>query len=252
MDGENYIDCLFSLADITFGSRDAAGILKFVELARPYLENHKLQPRFLNLEALALKELCRFQEAVEVREREIALCLKIFGANNPQYATSLTNAAVLYRELKQVERAIPLIREAVGIYERTIGPTHWDTMTARLELSNLEKALHDQAEQRKLAAPSHRMCSISGCNAVKEKMNRYLSFYLCKKHEGKINEHVSVCPKFPDVLPDEEKGKKIVRCRRCRKEAKLMKCGRCGNVWYCGAECQKDDWKRHKLFCGKK
>ena len=79
-----------------------------------------------------------------------------------------------------------------------------------------------------------------------------LSFYLCKEHEGLIKEHVIMCPKFPDVLSDEKKLDKIVKSRQCRKETMLMKCSVCDNVWYCGAECQNKDWKRHKLFCGKK
>ena len=118
-------------------------------------------------------------------------------------------------------------------------------------------AAMDNAEQRRLkcASKSDRICSISGCNIAQARMNRCLkclSFYLCKEHGKLIHEHVSVCPKFPDVLPDEEKLKKITKCRRCRKQTKLMKCAVCEKVKYCSAKCQKEDWKRHKLFCRKK
>ena len=129
------------------------------------------------------------------------------------------------------------------------------TRNAREFLVKYQKALTDPDLKNQLASKSDRMCSIDGCNTVKEKMNRCLkclSFYMCKKHEKLIHEHVVVCSKFPDVLPDEEELKKIVKCRRCRKESKLMKCAVCESVWYCGATCQKEDWKRHKLFCGKK
>lgn len=33
------------------------------------------------------------------------------------------------------------------------------------------------------------------------------------------------------------------------KEAKTLKCGGCSQVHYCSRECQKQDWKEHKLVC---
>ena len=27
------------------------------------------------------------------------------------------------------------------------------------------------------------------------------------------------------------------------------KCGKCGSVWYCSRDCQKKDWKTHKINC---
>lgn len=41
-------------------------------------------------------------------------------------------------------------------------------------------------------------------------------------------------------------------CFTCKKEFdKILKCGACKNVSYCGTECQKKDWKNHKLTCNK-
>lgn len=33
-------------------------------------------------------------------------------------------------------------------------------------------------------------------------------------------------------------------------ERALMRCGKCKRVMYCGRECQAEDWKAHKPFCG--
>ncbi|KAI0791857.1 hypothetical protein C8Q75DRAFT_57617 [Abortiporus biennis] len=42
-------------------------------------------------------------------------------------------------------------------------------------------------------------------------------------------------------------------CMFCNDEATaqqpLNRCSRCKLTRYCGAECQKTDWKRHKIFC---
>ena len=40
-------------------------------------------------------------------------------------------------------------------------------------------------------------------------------------------------------------------CKVCRKFCGPNKCGKCGQVTYCSRECQVEDWKFHKLVCGK-
>lgn len=39
-------------------------------------------------------------------------------------------------------------------------------------------------------------------------------------------------------------------CRACDENAS-NKCSNCKQVWYCGRECQKSDWKTHKKNCKK-
>lgn len=50
-------------------------------------------------------------------------------------------------------------------------------------------------------------------------------------------------------------GDETLRCTNCGDtEAKgggpLKKCARCKNAKYCSAECQKKDWKKHRMECG--
>ncbi|KAI1622021.1 hypothetical protein EDD37DRAFT_667858 [Exophiala viscosa] len=43
-------------------------------------------------------------------------------------------------------------------------------------------------------------------------------------------------------------------CGRINKDLNprsLMKCGRCKEAWYCDQECQRSNWKNHKLICRK-
>jgi hypothetical protein len=39
------------------------------------------------------------------------------------------------------------------------------------------------------------------------------------------------------------------RCEVCSLTENLKKCSKCKSVFYCGLECQKLDWKNHKLIC---
>jgi tetratricopeptide (TPR) repeat protein len=254
--GFDYVNGMYTLAEICHTEGDFDAALKRIQEARSLVpaDDLGLFGVILNLEAALLMKLKRYQEALVVREKQMELCLRVHGPNHHEYAVSLHNAAGLYAKLKQTQSAVDLASKAVAIYMKTFGPSHSYTQVAGSDLEIYRKALTDPDLKNQLASKS-RMCNIDGCHMVKENMNqcsKCMSFYLCEKHKDKINEHVAVCPKFPDVLPDEKKLKKIVKCRRCRKESKLMKCAVCESVWYCGATCQKEDWKRHKLFCGKK
>ena len=257
--GEEYVDGLLALAEIFYQEGKNEGGLKLVKEARSLMKpdyDPILLAKLLDFHAILLVEMKQYQKAVLMREEELALTLRLHGPNHPEYATSLENAALLYAKLKQTDRAVDLTTKSLAIRVKTFGPSHPSTQETQELLAVYQKALIDPEMKKTIASESHRVCSVDGCNIVQNMMNRCLkclSFYMCRKHEKLIHEHVVVCPKFPDVLPDEEeKRKKIVKCRRCRKETKLMKCAVCEKVKYCSAKCQKEDWKRHKLFCGKK
>merc|ERR1712194_819789 len=40
-------------------------------------------------------------------------------------------------------------------------------------------------------------------------------------------------------------------CARSGEKAKLLICSRCRQVRYCSEECSTNDWRFHKLWCGK-
>ena len=40
-------------------------------------------------------------------------------------------------------------------------------------------------------------------------------------------------------------------CHLCKSKTNLS-CGNCRIVYYCSKDCQKKDWKNHKLVCNKK
>ena len=45
----------------------------------------------------------------------------------------------------------------------------------------------------------------------------------------------------------------MTHCFTCKKKFfELKKCGNCLSILYCSKECQRNDWKRHKLECKEK
>ena len=255
--GDEYAMGLNSLAEICCREGDFVAGLKHIREAGSLVsaENLDLLVNLLNMEAVLLGNLGRYQEALVAREKDKEISLRIYGPDHPSFATSLTNTSQLYATLKQMQPAVDLTTQAVAIRLKSLGPSHPHTQDALNDLALYREALTNPGLKNELAPTKNRMCNINGCHTVEESMERCLAckaHYLCKDHTKLINEHVSVCPKFGDLLPGEKKLEKIIKCRRCRKEVKLMKCAVCESVWYCGAQCQKDDWKRHKVFCGKK
>jgi len=65
---------------------------------------------------------------------------------------------------------------------------------------------------------------------------------LVKKKFTNLREH----SKFSSLV--------VPKCHSCGKEQgengeKLKRCSRCSTVWYCNVNCQKIDWKEHRLVC---
>lgn len=58
-------------------------------------------------------------------------------------------------------------------------------------------------------------------------------------------------PKLGKATYKENIGKRM--CLHCSKVSlDMLRCARCGVAYYCGADCQRKDWKnRHKLWCKK-
>ena len=138
-----------------------------------------LLTRLLNLHAIILTAAKQYQKAVLVREEELALSLL-------DYATSLLddaglcNAAHLYYYLKQLDRVVDLMRKALAIRMITFVPSHPSMQETRDDLLAVyQMALIDPEMKKKVASESHRVCSVDGCNTVKEKMNRCLK--MCAK-----------------------------------------------------------------------
>lgn len=75
--------------------------------------------------------------------------------------------------------------------------------------------------------------------------NTVMNKYFCsKKCSNKYSRLVSAIPEF-------EAKSLCTVCEDAVPRDKMKFCGACRNKSYCSRECQKKDWPRHKLVCGK-
>ncbi len=99
----------------------------------------------------------RFERAIELNRQVLKLDRELLEPNDPNLAYSLNNVALVYR-LNDPARAIPLLEEAIGITEPSLGPDHSYLATQIYNLGGILMAVgkFDDAEhQLRRALPIH-------------------------------------------------------------------------------------------------
>ena len=110
----------------------------------------------LNDEVVRLCDAGKYDEAIPIAERALAIRQKVLGPSHPDVADSLNNLAFLYDTKGDYAKAEPLYQRALVIDERALGPDHPNVATdvnnlAALYYSNGEYAKAEPLFQRALA-----------------------------------------------------------------------------------------------------
>jgi CHAT domain-containing protein/Tfp pilus assembly protein PilF len=71
----------------------------------------------------------RYDEAIPLAEKVVALVEKSLGEDNREVASALSFLGHLYRSKKDYARAEPPLRRALAIYEKVLGPEHYNVGT---------------------------------------------------------------------------------------------------------------------------
>src|SRR5689334_17785961 len=77
----------------------------------------------------------KYAEAVPVAKEYVDVARTKFGERHPDYATGLGYLADLYHMLKRPSEAEPLLKRALEIKERALGPDHLKVADARHDLA---------------------------------------------------------------------------------------------------------------------
>jgi tetratricopeptide (TPR) repeat protein len=106
-------------------------------------------PDVLNRQVLKLYQQGKYQEAIPLAKRLLAMEKGTLGPNHPDTATSLNNLALLYDAQGRYAEAEPLFQQALAIREKALGPKHPDVAA---NLNNLA-ALYDSQGRYAEAEP---------------------------------------------------------------------------------------------------
>ncbi len=100
----------------------------------------------------------RYEEAIPLSERALAIGEQTLRSDHPTVATRLNNLAELYRDQGRLEEAEPLYLRTVEIDEKVYGPDHPEVAT---DLNNLAVLYRDQGRLEEAEPLAKRALSIS-------------------------------------------------------------------------------------------
>mgnify|MGYP001189150271 CR=1 FL=1 len=109
-----------------------------------YKKAIKLNPtkhHVLNNLAIVYQKQGRYDEAISLHKRALAIREKKLGRDHPDVAASLNNLATIYQEQSRYGEAIPLQKRAMAILEKKLGRGHPDVA---LSLHNLAIIYQEQ------------------------------------------------------------------------------------------------------------
>ncbi|MGI9107422.1 MAG: CHAT domain-containing protein [Pyrinomonadaceae bacterium] len=101
------------------------------------------EARRLNARVAQLDSAGRYDEAVPLAERELAIYEKALGAEHPAVAISLSHLARLYRLKGDYVRAEPVYQRVLAISEKALGAEHPDVALSLNNLALLYEAKGD-------------------------------------------------------------------------------------------------------------
>jgi esterase/lipase superfamily enzyme/Tfp pilus assembly protein PilF len=144
--------------------------------------------RLLNQCGYFLDERARYEEALPLYERALAIKEKELGAEHPDTARGLNNLAVLYFKQGEYAKAFPLQERALAIREKKLGADDPDTAQS---LNNLAELYREQREYAKAlplyvrALPIFENALGAECPETAKSLNNLASLYESQGDYGK-------------------------------------------------------------------
>ncbi|KAG9392797.1 zinc finger MYND domain-containing protein [Carpediemonas membranifera] len=120
-----------------------------------------------------------------------------------------------------------------------------------------------QAKPRDSFFQIHEIDVMTARKALLEEFEEELGPFTAEKLAAKVEANLKAISHNDDLKAlgqlyggdDFSSVAEVDRCACCGStegiSGKLLRCSRCKKVMYCSRECQKADWKRHKLVCAK-
>ncbi len=100
----------------------------------------------LNQQMVQLYRQGKYNEAIPLAKKTLAILEKVLGQEHPYVANNLNNLAVLYREQGSYAKAEPLYLRALTIREKVLGSQHQDVAQS---LNNLAELYREQGSYAK-------------------------------------------------------------------------------------------------------
>jgi CHAT domain-containing protein len=115
-------------------------VIAQVQPATSTPENGELaEAERLNQQVVKLYNQRKYEKAIPLAQRSLAIREKALGKDHPSVATSLSNLAALYQSQGKYVQAEPLHKRSLAILEKALGKDHPDVATSLNNLAELYK-----------------------------------------------------------------------------------------------------------------
>ncbi|GBG85627.1 hypothetical protein CBR_g40355 [Chara braunii] len=170
-------------------------------------------------------EIGRPEEGLALSNDAARLAKHILGSDNQYYGRALSSKAIMLAKLGKLKQAMTAGKESLKVLLRTVGEEDQDAQEIKRYIGNHFEPFISEAKERGRSVTT-----------------------------GSVD---SSLDGSPGILTSSEDGVGggMVKCSRSscqvmkgKNEVKLY-CGSCRMAMYCGKECQKLDWKEHKVYC---
>ncbi len=108
------------------------------------------EARRLNQQSLRLYEAGRYDEAIPLEERMLAIFQNVRGAEHPDVAAALNNLAESYATIGDYHHAERLFKQAMAIWEKVLRPDHPDLSPTLNNFASLYSEMGDYARAEPL------------------------------------------------------------------------------------------------------
>jgi tetratricopeptide (TPR) repeat protein len=103
-------------------------------------------PRLLDQQILKLYQEGKYQEAIPIAEKQLAIREKELGLEHPDTASSFNSLAKLYFQVGDYAKAEPLFQQVLEIWKKVLGPENSITATALGNLALVYDQIGDYAK----------------------------------------------------------------------------------------------------------
>ncbi|EPT04356.1 hypothetical protein FOMPIDRAFT_1084290, partial [Fomitopsis schrenkii] len=161
----------------------------------------------------------------------------------------LNNMAQQLMRMGRYEEAESLHRQAIEVKERGLGTDHITTALSYNAMGKTYIRLNrlDEAEMYLQKALAIREASPRPQDEIDAAVTR--------ENMAVVYEMRGDLPRARQIRRVGSPNNMLCANEKCElfqiKRSILLQCGGCKSIYYCGQDCQKRDWKRHKKYCKK-
>ena len=206
--------------------------------------------------AAALSGQFKYAEAEVIQRKALVAQKRVLGAEHPDTLMTAANVATTLANQGRHVEAEQMLQAALASCHRVFGSAHPTTLATARNLANMRASMRATLPTKAVppAAAGTARPLPAGTRVLVQRL------VAAREHNGKCARVLSFEARTERYVVSLEDGSELslkAEClaragcaaAACASEEASSVCARCHAVRYCSRECQRADWKAHKLVC---